>query len=106
MSSHSRPRVDVVTTQEYRNTIYSPPNVSSWTSFTPYYFSVQSQGPEVTLPIGEISFRSDISNVEEKLPVAIDVLAHRNCDLMLLDLVKALGDAGVLREVNTGMTLW
>ncbi|GAB7365316.1 hypothetical protein MBLNU230_g6397t1 [Neophaeotheca triangularis] len=91
---------------EYRNTIYSPPNVSSWTSFTPYYFSVQSQGPEVTLPIGEISFRSDISNVEEKLPVAIDVLAHRNCDLMLLDLVKALGDAGVLREVNTGMTLW
>ncbi|KAL3475516.1 amidase signature domain-containing protein [Aspergillus californicus] len=90
----------------YRNTVYSPPDVSSWASFTPYYFSVQSQGPEVTLPIGEVGYQSNITNVNEKLPVAIDVLAHRNCDLMLLDLVGALADEGILREVKTGRTLW
>ncbi|KAL3455273.1 amidase signature domain-containing protein [Aspergillus heterothallicus] len=90
----------------YRNNIYSPPNVGSWSTFTPYYFSVQSQGPEVTLPIGEVPYMSNITNVEEKLPVAIDLLAHRNCDLMLLDLAKALADAEILKEVNTGRTLW
>ncbi|KAL4899602.1 amidase signature domain-containing protein [Aspergillus multicolor] len=90
----------------YRNNVYSPPNVSSWATFTPYYFSVQSQGPEVTLPIGEVSYMSNITNVEEKLPVAIDLLAHRNCDLMLLDLINALADEGLLREVKTGRTLW
>ncbi|KAL4964350.1 amidase signature domain-containing protein [Aspergillus stella-maris] len=90
----------------YRNNIYSPPDVSSWASFTPYYFSVQSQGPEVTLPIGEVEYLSDITDVEERLPVAIDLLAHRNCDLMLLDLVGGLADAEVLREVKTGRALW
>jgi hypothetical protein len=49
---------------------------------------------------------SNITNVEEKLPVAIDLLSHRNCDLMLLDLVKALADAEILKEVKTGRTLW
>lgn len=67
---------------------------------------MQSQGPEVTFPIGEVSYDSVISNVEEKLPVAIDLLAHRNCDLMLLDLAKALADKGILKEVKTGRTLW
>lgn len=90
----------------YRNTVYSPVNISSWASFTPYYYSVQSQGPEVVLPIGEVPYVSSISNVEEKLPVAIDILAHRNCDLMLLDLVAELGKKGILREVKTGSTLW
>ncbi|KAL5335416.1 amidase signature domain-containing protein [Aspergillus crustosus] len=90
----------------YRNNIYTPPNVGSWATFTPYYFSVQSQGPEVTLPIGEVSYLSNITNVEERLPVAIDLLAHRNCDLMLLDLAKALADKEILKEVKTGRTLW
>ncbi|KAL4936750.1 amidase signature domain-containing protein [Aspergillus oleicola] len=90
----------------YRNNIYTPPNVGTWASFTPYYFSVQSQGPEVTLPIGEVPYLSNITNVEEKLPVAIDLLAHRNCDLMLLDLVSKLADADILEEVKTGRTLW
>lgn len=71
-----------------------------------YYYSVQSQGPEAVFPIGEVPYLSNITNVEEKLPVVIDVLAHRNCDLMLLDLAKALGDASLLKEVKTGSTLW
>jgi hypothetical protein len=49
---------------------------------------------------------SNIAGIEEKLPVSIDVLAHRGCDLMLLDLAKVLTDAGLLKEVKTGRTLW
>ena len=67
---------------------------------------MQSQGPEVVFPIGEVSYLSNITNVEEKLPVAIDVLAHRNCDMMLLDLAGDLAEAGLLKEVKTGRTLW
>jgi hypothetical protein len=67
---------------------------------------VQSQGPEVVFPIGQLSYHSNITQVEEKLPVVVDVLAHRNCDLMLLDLAAALADANLLKEVNIGKTLW
>jgi len=71
-----------------------------------YYYSVQSQGPEAAFPIGEVSYLSNITKVEEKLPISIDVLAHRDCDLMLLDLAKSLADVGLLQEVKTGRTLW
>jgi hypothetical protein len=71
-----------------------------------YYYSVQSQGPEAVFPIGEVEYLSNLTGVEEKLPVSIDVLAHRGCDLMLLDLAKAPADAGLLREVKTGRTSW
>jgi hypothetical protein len=57
-------------------------------------------------PIGEVEYMSNITNHIEKLPVSIDVLAHRNCDLMLLDLAADLADAGLLKEVKTGSTLW
>jgi hypothetical protein len=71
-----------------------------------YYYSVQSQSPEAVFPIGQVSYLSNITGVEEKLPVVIDVLAHRNCDLMLLDLATALAEVELLKEVKTGSTLW
>lgn len=88
----------------YRNNVYSQPNVGSWSSFLMYYYSVQSQGPEVVFPIGQAPYNSNITNVEEQLPVTIDIVAHRGCDYMLLDLAKALADAGLLQTVKTGRT--
>ncbi|KAH8886429.1 amidase signature enzyme [Thozetella sp. PMI_491] len=90
----------------YRNTVYSPPDVGTWASFLMYYYSTQSAGPETVFPIGQVSYQSNVTNHEEKLPVSLDVLAHRGCDLMLLDLTKDLADAGLLKEVKTGSTLW
>lgn len=63
-----------------------------------------SGSPEVVLPIGQVPYNSTISNHEEFLPVTIDVLAHRGCDNMLLDLTAALADEGLLKEVKTGST--
>jgi hypothetical protein len=71
-----------------------------------YSYSVQSQGPEAVFPIGEVSYLSNITKVEERLPVSIDILAHQGCDLMLLDLAKALAEVGLLKEVKNGSTLW
>jgi hypothetical protein len=53
-----------------------------------------------------VPYQSNITNVQEKLPVAVDLLAHRNCDLMLLDLARELADSELLNEVKTGSTLW
>lgn len=86
----------------YRNNVYSPPDLSAWSSFVKYYYSVQSQGPETVFPIGQVSYISNVTNVEEKLPIAIDVLAHRGCDLMLLDLAEYLAEEGLLQETKTG----
>ena len=47
---------------------------------------------------------SNITNVEEQLPVVIDVFTRRGCDLMLLDLAACLTDEGLLKEVKVGKT--
>ncbi|KAK7461377.1 hypothetical protein VKT23_008554 [Stygiomarasmius scandens] len=60
--------------------------------------------PEVVVPIGQIPFNSTISGIEEQLPVSISLVASRNCDFMLLDLVDKLADAGIVRDVKTGRT--
>ena len=74
--------------------------------FTPYYYNVHLKGLEVVCSIGEVPYRSDIADVEEKLPVAMHLLTHRRCDLMLLDSGNMLADEGILKEVKTGRTLW
>ncbi|THU86122.1 amidase signature enzyme [Dendrothele bispora CBS 962.96] len=60
--------------------------------------------PEVVIPIGQIPFNSTISGIEEQLPVSISLVASRNCDFMLLDLVDKLADEGIVKEVKTGRT--
>lgn len=58
--------------------------------------------------IGGFSYLSTITNVDENLPISIRIkgLVYRECDLMLLDLAKALEDASMSKEVWTGKTLW
>jgi len=58
--------------------------------------------PEVTIPIGEATYFSHVSGVWEPIPVAIELVARKGCDAMLLDLVKKLGELGVVRTVDVG----
>ena len=37
------------------------------------------------------------------LPVTVSMVAARGCDYMLLSLVRDLGQAGILRRVQTGV---
>lgn len=82
--------------------------------------AVYSRSPDIVIPsmsswhpslllvshesVGQIPFHSTITGVEEMLPVSISLVAHRNCDFMLLDLVGKLADAGIAKAVKTGRT--
>jgi len=38
------------------------------------------------------------------VPVTVDIVARRGCDFVLLDLVAALADKGIVTSVKTGRT--
>ncbi|KAF5387902.1 hypothetical protein D9615_000817 [Tricholomella constricta] len=69
-----------------------------------FYTAVGSMAglPEVTVPLGQVEYFSQVSQQVEMLPVAVQLVAHRGCDEILLDLVKKLGVKGVLGAVKTG----
>lgn len=58
--------------------------------------------PEITIPIGQVEYRSHVNGKVEMLPVAVQLVARRGCDSMLMELVKKLTDNGVIQKVKTG----
>ncbi|KAG6919782.1 hypothetical protein DXG01_001621 [Tephrocybe rancida] len=58
--------------------------------------------PEITVPLGQVGYFSHISREWEMLPVAVQLVARRGCDNMLLNLVDKLAVAGVLSSTKTG----
>ncbi|KAF8958501.1 amidase signature domain-containing protein [Flammula alnicola] len=62
--------------------------------------------PEVTIPIGQASYFSPLSRAWEPIPVAIELIARKGCDQMLLDLVKNLAELGVIGPVKVGRSMF
>lgn len=54
--------------------------------------------------VGQIPFQSNFTGATEYLPVMIGLVAHSRCDFMLLDLVGALADKGIVLTTKTGRT--
>ncbi|KAJ8110763.1 hypothetical protein OPT61_g6474 [Boeremia exigua] len=53
------------------------------------------KAPELTVPIGEMSFNSKVSGNEERLPVAVSIIGPPGQDLYLIDLIaKVLRASG------------
>lgn len=69
-----------------------------------YFTYIGSMGglPEITVPIGQVGYHSQVSRRWEMLPVAVQLVAHPGCDEMLFKLVEDLAAAGVLRSVKVG----
>lgn len=40
--------------------------------------------------------------VEEQLAITLNFVAHRGCDLALMEFIKACADLGMCKEVKTG----
>ncbi|KAI2610665.1 amidase family protein [Hypoxylon fragiforme] len=59
---------------------------------------------DMTIPIGQVPYLSNITLVEEMVPVTVSVIARRGCDFMLWNMWERLADEGVLRAVKTGRT--
>ncbi|KAG8624976.1 hypothetical protein KVT40_006727 [Elsinoe batatas] len=84
----------------YRNQYGGPPTVPF--GFSTGRISVFAGGPDVVVPVGEAGYTSDVTGVQEVLPVTVDILAARGCDGMIFGLVEDLVKAGILRATVAG----
>jgi Asp-tRNA(Asn)/Glu-tRNA(Gln) amidotransferase A subunit family amidase len=62
--------------------------------------------PDFVVPIGEVPYNSTISLKTEYMPVTMSFVASRGCDLMLVNLIRELEEAGILRSVGTGTKMY
>jgi hypothetical protein len=61
--------------------------------------------PDYTVPIGERTYFSRVTERNETLPVTIGIVAAAGCDQM--DLVADLADEGIVpEEVKTGRSMF
>ncbi|KAI0181692.1 amidase family protein [Hypoxylon sp. FL1284] len=59
---------------------------------------------DMTIPIGQVTYKSNVTFVEEMVPVTVSVIAKRGCDFMLWNMWEKLADEGVLKTLKTGRT--
>ncbi|KAI5273136.1 hypothetical protein E4T47_03661 [Aureobasidium subglaciale] len=57
---------------------------------------------DLTLPIGEVTYFSNVTFQEETMPVTINIVARRGCDRVLMNFVEKMADKGILNPVKTG----
>ena len=60
---------------------------------------------DVTVPLGEVEYFSQVSRRWEPIPVTIQLVTRRGCDAVIMDLIRALAEKGVLKSVKTGRSL-
>ncbi|KAL1798509.1 hypothetical protein ACET3X_002546 [Alternaria dauci] len=85
---------------QYRSTYRNPPTPPS--GFATQYWSVMGETPDITIPIGQMSYYSTITNHVEYLPISINLMVAKGCDSVLLNLVTKLYQRGVLRASAAG----
>lgn len=61
--------------------------------------------PDFSIPLGQVPYNSSVTLHEEFFPVSIRMMAAPGCDLMLLDLINDLVDAGIVPNVTVGNSL-
>ena len=66
------------------------------------YLQSYASLPDYVLPIGQVSYHSDITGHQEVLPVTVDIVMGRGCDGVLFDIVRGMVDKGMLQTVQPG----
>jgi hypothetical protein len=95
-------------TEDYRD-IYptSPSNPIFGAGLPGNQMAVMAALPDYTVPIGECTYFSRVTERNETLPVTIGIIAAAGCDHMLMDLVADLADEGIINgEVKTGRSMY
>ncbi|KAF2797298.1 hypothetical protein K505DRAFT_298554 [Melanomma pulvis-pyrius CBS 109.77] len=94
-------------TEDYRDAYVGAPSAIFGAGFPGTQMAVLAALPDYTVPIGERTYYSRVSERNETLPVTIGIVAAAGCDGMLVDLVRDLAEKGVLRgEVGTGISMY
>lgn len=86
-----------------RNQYINPPSVPF--GFSSGRISVMSEVPDYVYPIGQVASQSSITKHAEFFPVAIDIMAAKGCDGLLVKLAQDLTDAGILPVPKVGGTI-
>ncbi|KAH8907625.1 glutamyl-tRNA amidotransferase [Coniochaeta sp. PMI_546] len=67
--------------------------------------SVLAEVPDHVLPIGQVATKSSVTNHDEYFPVAVDIMAAKGCDGLLVKLAQDLVDAGIIAVPKVGATI-
>ncbi|KAK2018707.1 amidase [Colletotrichum eremochloae] len=59
---------------------------------------------DYTVPLGEVSYFSNVTYQVETMPVTVNLVAKRGCDFVLFNMVNELAHRGILKTVSTGRT--
>jgi hypothetical protein len=59
---------------------------------------------DFTVPIGQVPYFSNVTRVEEMVPVTLSLVMRRGCDYSLFGLIEKMADVGMLKSVKTGRT--
>lgn len=105
MMNPSSPRTSTkaLGTSKLSSSDNSPPKVPF--GFSNGRISVYVEGPDMVVPIGQATYFSNITLHNESLPVTIDLVAAKNCDGMIFQLVEDLTAAGILNATQAGQTI-
>ncbi|KND89005.1 Amidase 1 [Tolypocladium ophioglossoides CBS 100239] len=89
--------------QNPRNQYGPPPTVPF--GFSSGRISVFSECPDHVFPVGQVSSRSAITQHDEFFPIAVDIMAAKGCDGLLVKLAQDLVEAGIIAEPMVGQTI-
>ena len=56
--------------------------------------------------VGQAPYNSTISQHEEFLPVAVDIIAAKGCDMVIFELAEQLQNAGIINPPKVGSTMY
>jgi hypothetical protein len=59
---------------------------------------------DCTIPIGLVSYFSNVTQHEEMEPVTINMMVKHGCDFVLLNMIEKMADAGILKTVKMSRT--
>ncbi|KAJ5342597.1 hypothetical protein N7541_011721 [Penicillium brevicompactum] len=90
---------------QYRNAYFSAPSAPPM-GFSDGRIAVLAGAPDLVVPVGEIPYNSTISLKTEYMPVTMSFVAARGCDLMLVNLIEDMEQAGILKPVSTGSRMY
>ncbi|KAL3418189.1 glutamyl-tRNA amidotransferase [Phlyctema vagabunda] len=91
-------------TPNYRNVYFEAPDIPS--GWGVYNIAIFAEAPDMVFPLGQAAYNSTITLHEEFLPVAVDVIAHKGCDGMILELATQLQDAGITILPKAGSSVF
>lgn len=77
---------------------YTPPDVLT----SGVNFCSTAGCADFTVPIGQVPYFSNVTRVEEMVPVTLSLVVRRGCDFALFGLIERMADVGMLRRVKTG----